>query len=512
MKPFNITWFFFSAFIWIFISSATLESDILVEYIIANSSQTYTMSIKNSSNSSTSPIICKLNCMSNPSPETEFNGSLTWWPPTSSLGNSLIVYIKCDGNSTLNIISAQGSNRTIAIILSYDGKPCTLPSTSTDIIIPLFNEVNNDCHSNKSDSNFPGIDATIKFNGSPNKGSVTTTSDSTAQGYQIAMVILYTVSGIVLGLFFIVVLINIIKNRFRPSTDDQDQDDNNPKSGITKAVLESFPVYFFTLRNNSDPKNPENEKSVDSNSVSIIKSKSDENSDNSNNSDNSDNRIRKIFQNHDDIIPEVIVEHHHNNSIISIPEIASPITEEQLTCPICLGDFESGEELRLLPCHHQYHTSCIDPWLLDISPLCPMCKADYTSWNNNSISTLNEIASRSSISIGSVGVLSEAIGADITTTTTQNEIDISTNNFPHFRWAKYLKAIRRAGRRRILNRQNSHNSHNSHNSRNSRNSQLQSRLSVGDVLTVPNQNTSRNNLSIDSSEESRIRRWTYSGG
>ncbi|CAG8758314.1 42082_t:CDS:2 [Gigaspora margarita] len=312
------------------------------------------MSIKNSSNSSTSPIICKLNCMSNPSPETEFNGSLTWWPPTSSLGNSLIVYIKCDGNSTLNIISAQGSNRTIAIILSYDGKPCTLPSTSTDIIIPLFNEVNNDCHSNKSDSNFPGIDATIKFNGSPNKGSVTTTSDSTAQGYQIAM------------------------NRFRPSTDDQDQDDNNPKSGITKAVL------------------------------------------------------------------EIIVEHHHhNNSIISIPEIASPITEEQLTCPICLGDFESGEELRLLPCHHQYHTSCIDPWLLDISPLCPMCKADYTSWNNNSISTLNEIASRSSISIGSVGVLSEAIGADITTTT-QNEIDISTNNFPHFRWAKYLKAIRRA--------------------------------------------------------------------
>ncbi len=43
-----------------------------------------------------------------------------------------------------------------------------------------------------------------------------------------------------------------------------------------------------------------------------------------------------------------------------------------LGCSICLEDFVKGEDVRVLPCSHQFHPICIDPWLLNISGTCPM--------------------------------------------------------------------------------------------------------------------------------------------
>ena len=47
----------------------------------------------------------------------------------------------------------------------------------------------------------------------------------------------------------------------------------------------------------------------------------------------------------------------------------------QPTCPICLDDFEHNEsQVRELPCRHIFHVDCIDPFLLNNSSLCPICK------------------------------------------------------------------------------------------------------------------------------------------
>ena len=46
------------------------------------------------------------------------------------------------------------------------------------------------------------------------------------------------------------------------------------------------------------------------------------------------------------------------------------------TCPICIVDFEEGDDIRLLPCEgkHSFHQQCVDPWLLTLSSSCPICR------------------------------------------------------------------------------------------------------------------------------------------
>jgi E3 ubiquitin-protein ligase SDIR1 len=52
----------------------------------------------------------------------------------------------------------------------------------------------------------------------------------------------------------------------------------------------------------------------------------------------------------------------------------SPVhNRDSYACTVCLDDYKGEDEVRTLPCMHQYHVTCIDPWLLANGD-CPMCK------------------------------------------------------------------------------------------------------------------------------------------
>ncbi|GJN38561.1 hypothetical protein PR202_gb27616 [Eleusine coracana subsp. coracana] len=49
------------------------------------------------------------------------------------------------------------------------------------------------------------------------------------------------------------------------------------------------------------------------------------------------------------------------------------------TCSVCLGAFQAGETVRLLPlCLHLYHVECIDMWLASHTT-CPVCRSGIDS-------------------------------------------------------------------------------------------------------------------------------------
>ncbi|KAA8535275.1 hypothetical protein F0562_030278 [Nyssa sinensis] len=47
-------------------------------------------------------------------------------------------------------------------------------------------------------------------------------------------------------------------------------------------------------------------------------------------------------------------------------------------CYICLAEYEEGDKIRVLPCHHEYHMSCVDKWLKEIHGVCPLCRGDVS--------------------------------------------------------------------------------------------------------------------------------------
>ncbi|KAK2979186.1 hypothetical protein RJ640_027023 [Escallonia rubra] len=63
-------------------------------------------------------------------------------------------------------------------------------------------------------------------------------------------------------------------------------------------------------------------------------------------------------------------------------------------CHICLAEYQEGEKIRVLPCHHEYHMSCVDKWLKEIHGVCPLCRGDVregfaeTSVSNSEIPSL----------------------------------------------------------------------------------------------------------------------------
>jgi len=73
--------------------------------------------------------------------------------------------------------------------------------------------------------------------------------------------------------------------------------------------------------------------------------------------------------------------HANNDELRSLPTRKCTEVNDDNECIICKEVYRINDDIKILPCKHEYHTDCIDRWLL-IKKLCPMCRNPITERAN----------------------------------------------------------------------------------------------------------------------------------
>ncbi|KAK1792168.1 hypothetical protein P4O66_012065 [Electrophorus voltai] len=59
------------------------------------------------------------------------------------------------------------------------------------------------------------------------------------------------------------------------------------------------------------------------------------------------------------------------------------------SCAVCLEQYSNNQCLRVLPCLHEFHRDCVDPWLL-LQQTCPLCKRSVLGLQSGSYASVPE--------------------------------------------------------------------------------------------------------------------------
>ncbi|KAG6820730.1 hypothetical protein H0H93_012376 [Arthromyces matolae] len=135
-----------------------------------------------------------------------------------------------------------------------------------------------------------------------------------------------------------------------------------------------------------------------------------------------------------------------------MPNEVVPSSIGKETCPICIMDFAEGDDLRVLPCEgkHRFHQACVDPWLLELSSSCPLCREG----NLEKIQpTSNKLISTPLLS--DFLALENIISGASLESQTDDEEDLGHDVSPRNRFSRYLRFATRRHRQHDSSGQNS---------------------------------------------------------
>jgi hypothetical protein len=179
-----------------------------------------------------------------------------------------------------------------------------------------------------------------------------------------AMIILYSITGIITALFLGIIITGAVRAHRHPERYGPRRIAGRVRQsrarGIARAMLDTIPVVKFDENNDHE---------IDAAKRDIEMSAG------------PDDPAREHSPPRDGVTGHSTPTESELPTPVEDTPIAAPEKTEtpetgNFSCPICTDDFVKGQDLRVLPCNHQFHMECIDPWLMNVSGTCPLCRID----------------------------------------------------------------------------------------------------------------------------------------
>ncbi|KAL7937402.1 hypothetical protein V8C35DRAFT_292418 [Trichoderma chlorosporum] len=192
----------------------------------------------------------------------------------------------------------------------------------------------------------------------------------------VAMSILYTITALITLLFLVIIATGAVRahrypERYGPRRALGGRPRQSRAKGLARAVLETLPIVKFN--NNQEPIKPDPDLELDAATT-----------------DGRDARTQRSSS--------ILTQEPQHEGTTATPATAvtgddkahdappaaeahgaveaTPPPVVNVGCSICTEDFTEGEDMRVLPCNHTFHPNCIDPWLINVSGTCPLCRLD----------------------------------------------------------------------------------------------------------------------------------------
>lgn len=201
----------------------------------------------------------------------------------------------------------------------------------------------------------------------------------------VAMIILYSITGIITALFLVIVITGAVRAHRHPERYGPRNVLGRPRQsrarGLGRAILDTIPIVKFGEKEPAKPTDVELASTADSRGPDATGTPNEHATTGAKDATGMTETTREA--------PIVPVKELQEGIAPAQPVMAATTNgkdsashDENLGCSICTEDFEMGQDLRVLPCDHQFHPECVDPWLLNVSGTCPLWYVNVSHLSN----------------------------------------------------------------------------------------------------------------------------------